>query len=421
MARGGIGRLKLKDLKAKTPGLLADGGNLYLQVSKGISGNIRRSWILRFVMPGGRQRDLGLGGLETVGLAQARELAKQARELLASGVDPIDHRNEQRAKAAAALPVPTFDEVAKAYIAAHQSSWRNANHARQWPTSLQTYASPVLGKLPVNLITTDHVVKALESIWHDKTDTAKRVRGRIEMVLDYATARKFREGDNPARWTGHLSHLLARPSRIAPVEHHAALDYKAMGEFMAQLRVKEGIGPLALEFTVLTCARTAETLGATWDEIDLDEGVWTVPANRIKAGKEHRVPLAKPALAVLHKIRAITKKIGGKVAKSDFVFSNDRTGERMSPNALLALLKRMQRADVTVHGFRSAFRDWVGEETNFANDLAELALAHKVADKVEAAYRRGTMFEKRRKLAEAWAGYCAKPVVKDAKVIALRP
>src|SRR5262249_3500549 len=203
MARGGIGRLKQKDLKATTPGLLADGGNLYLQVSKGISGNIRRSWIFRFVMPGGRQRDLGLGGLDTIGLAQARDLAKQARELLATGVDPIDHRNEQRAKAAATLPAPSFHEGAKTYIAAHQSSWRNANHARQWPTSLKTYVSPVIGRLPVTLITTDHVVKVLEPIWHGKTDTAKRVRGRIETVLDYATVRKFRQGDNPARWTGH--------------------------------------------------------------------------------------------------------------------------------------------------------------------------------------------------------------------------
>jgi integrase len=421
MARGGIAKLKDRQLKTSTPGMLSDGGNLYLQVTKGQNGAIRRSWIFRYVMPGERQRDLGLGGLDSTGLAQARKLAKQARELLVTGVDPIEHRNEERAKAAATLPVPTFDEVAQSYITAHRASWRNPVHAKQWPTSLKTYVSPIIGKLPVNLIGTDHVMKVLEPIWHDKTDTAKRVRGRIETVLNYATVRKFRHGDNPARWDGYLSELLARPSRLAPVQHHAALNFKAMGEFMAQLRQRDGIGPLALDFTVLTCARTAETLGATWDEIDLDEGVWTVPANRIKAGKEHRVPLAKPALAVLHKARAMTEKIGGKIAKSDFVFPNDRTGDRMSPNALLALLKRMKRADVTVHGFRSAFRDWVGEETNFPNDLAELALAHKVADKVEAAYRRGTMFEKRRKLAEAWASYCAKPVAaKDGKIIPMR-
>jgi integrase len=420
MARGGIARLKAAKLKTKTPGMLADGGNLYLAVTRGQSGSIRRSWIFRFVLPGGRQRDLGLGGLDTIGLAQARELAKQARELLARGVDPIDHRDEQRAKAAAAMPVKTFDEMAEAYIAAHQSSWRNPIHARQWPTSLKTYVSPIIGKLPVNLITTDHVMKVLEPIWHSKTDTAKRVRGRIETVLNYATVRKQRHGDNPARWNGYLSELLARPSRIAPVEHHAALDYKTIAEFMALLRQREGIGALALEFTVLTCARTAETLGATWDEIDLDESVWVVPPHRIKAGKEHRVPLSKAALAVLHKVRGITSKIGGTVSKSALVFPNDRTGGRMSPNALLALLKRMKRTDVTVHGFRSAFRDWVGEATNFPNDAAELALAHKVADKVEAAYRRGTMFNKRRLMMESWAGYCAKPAAKNAKVIALR-
>ena len=376
MARGGIAKLKDRQLKTSTPGMLSDGGNLYLQVTKGQNGAIRRSWIFRYVMPGERQRDLGLGGLDSTGLAQARKLAKQARELLVTGVDPIEHRNEERAKAAATLPVPTFDEVAQSYITAHRASWRNPVHAKQWPTSLKTYVSPIIGKLPVNLIGTDHVMKVLEPIWHDKTDTAKRVRGRIETVLNYATVRKFRHGDNPARWDGYLSELLARPSRLAPVQHHAALNFKAMGEFMAQLRQRDGIGPLALDFTVLTCARTAETLGATWDEIDLDEGVWTVPANRIKAGKEHRVPLAKPALAVLHKARAMTEKIGGKIAKSDFVFPND---------------------------------------------LAELALAHKVADKVEAAYRRGTMFEKRRKLAEAWASYCAKPVAaKDGKIIPMR-
>jgi integrase len=271
----------------------------------------------------------------------------------------------------------------------------------------------------VNAINTDHVMRVLEPIWHEKTDTAKRVRGRIETVLNYATVRKQRHGDNPARWTGYLSELLARPSRLAPVEHHAALDYRTMGEFMAQLRQREGIGALALEFTVLTCARTAETLGATWDEIDLDEKVWIVPANRIKAGKEHRVPLSKAVLAVLRKVRGISEKIGGLVAKSKFVFPNDRTGGQLSSNALLALLKRMKRDDVTTHGFRSSFRDWVGEATNFPNDAAELALAHKVADKVEAAYRRGSMFNKRRLMMEAWANYCAKPATATAgKVLA---
>jgi integrase len=327
---------------------------------------------------------MGLGSLDTIGLAKARQLAAESRELIAGGIDPIEHRKQTKAQFAATLPVPTFDEVAKSYIMAHRPGWRNPVHARQWETTLKTYASPVIGKLPINTINTDLVMKVLEPIWHEKTDTAKRVRGRIETVLNYATVRKFRHCDNPARWRGYLSELLARPSRLAPVEHHPALDYRAMGTFMERLRQREGIGALALEFTVLTCARTAETLGATWDEIDLDEKVWIVPGKRIKAGKEHRVPLSKAALAVLHKVRSITGKIGGAVGNSKFIFPNDRTGGKMSPNALLALLKRMNRSDVTVHGFRSAFRDWVSEATNFPNDAAELALAHKVADKVEA-------------------------------------
>jgi integrase len=419
MARSGIAKLKTHKLKTKKPGRLSDGGNLYLQTTIGRNGNIRRSWILRFKLPGKAEHDMGLGSLDTIGLAEARQLATEYRELIANGIDPIEQRNQSRAQAAAIQPVPSFDEVAKTYITAHRPSWRNPIHAKQWETTLATYASPVIGKLPVNAINTDHVMRVLEPIWHEKTDTAKRVRGRIETVLNYATVRKQRHGDNPARWTGYLSELLARPSRLAPVEHHAALDYRTMGEFMAQLRQREGIGALALEFTVLTCARTAETLGATWDEIDLDEKVWIVPANRIKAGKEHRVPLSKAVLAVLRKVRGISEKIGGLVAKSKFVFPNDRTGGQLSSNALLALLKRMKRDDVTTHGFRSSFRDWVGEATNFPNDAAELALAHKVADKVEAAYRRGSMFNKRRLMMEAWANYCAKPATATAgKVLA---
>lgn len=426
MARGGIEKLKVHKLKTKNPGLLSDGGNLYLQTSAGKDGNLRRSWIFRYQLPGhvsrnGRPiaRDMGLGSLDAIGLAKARELAANCRELIATGIDPIERRNEEIAQRAAHVPVPTFDKCAADYIKAHRAGWRNPVHAKQWETTLATYASPVVGKLPVNLVNTDHVMKVLEPIWHEKTDTAKRVRGRIETVLNYATVRKHRHGDNPARWNGYLSELLARPSKIAPVEHHPALNYKSMGEFMTQVREREGIGALALEFTILTCARTAETLGATWNEIDFDEKVWIVPASRIKAGKEHRVPLSKAALAVLRGAREITQKIGGPVAKSKLVFPNDRTGARMSPNALLAILKRMKRSDVTVHGFRSAFRDWVGEETNFPNDAAELALAHKVADKVEAAYRRGSMFNKRRSMMEAWAQYCAKPAAKtQGKVLA---
>jgi integrase len=421
IARGGIEKLKVSDLKNKEPGLLSDGGNLYLQVSRGKDGNIRRSWIFRFKLSGKKERDMGLGSLDAIGLAKARELSMDYRELVATGFDPIERRKEARANMAATIPVPSFDEVAKSYISAHRPGWRNPVHSKQWETTLKAYASPVIGKLPVNVITTELVMKVLEPIWNEKTDTAKRVRGRIEAVLNYATVRKFRHGDNPARWNGYLSELLARPSRVAPVEHHAALDYRSMGAFMAALREREGVGALALQFTVLTCARTAETLGATWDEIDLNEKVWIVPGARIKAGIEHRVPLSKAALTVLHETRSITEKIGGPVMASKLVFPNDRTGGRLSSNALLAVLKRMKRSDVTTHGFRSAFRDWVGEDTNFSNDAAELALAHKVPDKVEAAYRRGSMFVKRRQLMEAWSAYCAKPLAaKDGRLLTFR-
>jgi integrase len=414
LARGGIEKLHVKQLRTTKSGLLSDGGNLKLRTSIGPNGTISRGWIFRFQLPGKTRRDMGLGSLDSVGLAKARELAGQYRELVATGVDPIEHRNQQRAEMAAIQRVPTFDEIAKTYITAHRPSWRSVVHARQWETTLRVYASPFIGRLSVNAITTDHVMKVLEPIWYTKTDTAKRVRGRIETVLNYATVRKFRHGDNPARWTGYLSELLARPSKLAPVEHHAALDYRHIGAFMARLREREGIGALALEFCVLTAARTGEVLSATWDEIDLEEKLWIVPANRVKAGKEHRVPLSKAALALLRKAKSITEKLG---TKTDFIFPNDRTGDRLSSNALLAILKRMNRADVTAHGFRSSFRDWCAEVSHFPAEGAELALAHKVADKVEAAYRRGSMFNKRRLMMEAWANYCAK-LADPGKVLA---
>jgi integrase len=432
MARGGIEKLQVRHLKTKKPGRLSDGGNLYLETNKGKNGDLVRSWIFRFKMPGRPERDMGLGGLDSVGLAKARELASGYRELVATGIDPIERRDEinaARRRQDAVEPPLTFDQCAAVYIATHRAGWRNDKHRQQWTNTLATYASPVIGKLRVNEITVDHVLKVVRPLWHEKTDTMKRVRGRIETVLDFAKANDRRTGgekaarwnghENPARWTGNLKFLLASPEKIAPVEHHPALDYKNIGEFMAALRQREGVGALALEFTVLTCARTAETLGATWDEIDLDEKLWIVPAGRIKMGVEHRVPLSGAAITALKKVRAITEKIGGPVAKSDLVFPNDRTSEQMSENALSSILKRMKRDAVTVHGMRSSFRDWVGEETHFPDVLAELALAHKVGDKVERAYRRGTGFKKRRLLAEAWAGYCAKPVaVKEGKVLA---
>lgn len=422
MARSGLEKLKASQLKTNTPGRYSDGGNLYFYVRKNDDGTITRGWVFRFKLPSGRERDMGLGGLDSIGLAKVREIAAAKRELIAQGLDPIIERDRtnatRRAEESKKAAIPTFDECAADYIAAHRSSWRNPKHAQQWVNTLNTYASPVIGKLRVNEISTDQVMQILKPIWYDKTDTAKRVRGRIEIVLDYAKANKKRDGENPARWVENLKHLLPSPEKIAPVEHHAALDYKSMGEFMRQVRQRDGIGALALEFTVLTCARTGEVLGATWDEIDLDEKVWTVPAKRIKAGKEHQVPLSKAALALLHKVRDITKKIGGPVGASKLVFPNDRSGGQLSENSLSSILMRMKYDDITVHGMRSVFRDWAGEESHFPNDIIEMALAHRVGDKVEQAYRRKTGFQKRRLLAEAWAGYCAKPPVANQKVLA---
>ena len=423
MARGGIGKLRPSQFKTKKRGLIADGGNLYLRTFLGKDGKISRGWIFRFKLPFARERDMGLGSLDSISLAKARQLAKQYRELIATGVDPIEQRNAiyaERRAAEAVQPPPTFDMCARDYIALHRSGWRNPKHAQQWVNTLKTYASPFIGEVPVNEITIDHVLNVLNPLWYEKTDTMKRVRGRIEIVLDFAAAMKKRAGDNPARWNGNLKHLLASPEKIAPVNHHAALDYKNIGAFMTALRTREGIGALALEFCVLTAARTGEVLGSTWDEIDMDEAVWIVPANRIKAGKEHRVALSKAAMKVLHKVRAITQKIGGAVAASKLLFPNDSTGQRLSENSLSSILTRMKYDDITVHGMRSVFRDWAGEESHFPNDIIEMALAHKIGDKTEQAYRRKTAFQKRRLLAEAWAGYCAKPAVANAKVLAFK-
>jgi integrase len=420
MARGDIGKLKASQLKPKQAGLLSDGGNLYLRTFISKAGHISRGWIFRFKLPFKNERDMGLGSLDSINLAKARELAAQYRELVATGVDPIEQRNAiyaERRAAEAVEPPPTFDECAADYIAAHRSSWRSLKHAREWSETLKRFASPVIGKLPVDTITTDHILKILKPHWYEKNATVKRVRGRIETVLDYAAAIKKRTGDNPARWSGNLKHLLASPEKIAPVSHHAALDYRRMGEFMTQLRHREGVGALALEFTILTAARTGEALGARWAEIDRDEKVWIVPASRMKAGREHRVPLSRAAMAVLHKAEKISKPVDANA----LIFLSGQTGKRLSINSLTSILKRMKYHDVTVHGMRSAFADWSGEESHFPNDVIEMALAHRVGTQTEQAYRRKTGFQKRRLLAEAWAGFCAKPPVADAKVLAFKP
>ena len=292
----------------------------------------------------------------------------------------------------------TFDQCRDAYIAAHRATWRNVKHASQWTNTLTTYVTPVFGKLPVAAVDTALVTRVLEPLWVAKPETAGRVRGRIEVILDWATARGYRQGDNPARWRGHLDKLLPPRRKVRAVKHHAALPYDEIGEFLTALRTRDAIAARALEFTILTAARTGEVLGATWDEVNLKTKVWAIPAARMKSGREHRVPLSDAAIAVLEQMR--------EVRQNEFMFPGDRRA-MMSNKAMDMLLPRTGR-DVTVHGFRSTFKDWASERTNFPNEVSEAALAHVVGGKVEAAYRRGDLFEKRGRLMQDWANYCGR-------------
>jgi integrase len=342
---------------------------------------------------------MGLGSLHTVSLAEARRKAKEAREALDAGKDPIADRDAKRAaeRAARAKSV-TFRQATEAYIASHAAGWRNEKHSDQWRNTLAAYAFPVIGDLPVGEVDTNLVLKILEPIWESKTETATRVRGRIEAILDAAKVRGQRAGENPARWRGHLRDLLPERSKVKAVTHHAALPFGKLGAFMADLRGQDGMAAKALTFVILTACRTSEAIGATWDEIDLEGATWTIPADRIKAGREHRVPLSRAAVALL---RPLAKAKDG----SGFVFMGGKHKRGLSNGAMLALLRRMGRDDLTAHGFRSTFRDWAAEQTNFPREVAEAALAHVVSDKTEAAYRRGDLFEKRRRLMEAWATF----------------
>jgi integrase len=406
-----IHRLSTAAVRNAKPSMHCDGGGLYLQASLGADKEtVQKSWLFRYAI-NGRERQMGLGSLITVSLADARAKALECRKLLEDGTDPIAARDTARAAALAEnAKAMTFDACRNEYIAAHRAGWRNPKHAAQWTSTLATYATPVFGKLSVAAIDTGLVMKVLDPLWKTKPETASRVRGRVESILDWAATRGFRTGENPARWKGHLDKLLPRRSKVRAVEHHAALAYGEIGAFMAELRQRHGVAARALELTILTAARSGEILGARWEEIDLQARVWTVPAGRMKSGREHRVPLSTAAVAVLNRL--------ARVRESDQVFPGDQRAV-LSNMAMLALLRRMGRGDLTVHGFRSSFRDWAAERTSFANEVVEMALAHAISDKVEAAYRRGDLFEKRRKLMDAWASYCAKPAV-AGEVVPLR-
>lgn len=388
------------------PGRYGDGLNLWLEVRA----DGGKSWVFRYKL-GGKARHMGLGPLHTVTLAEARDAAAACRKLLLKGVDPIEARRADRQAARLdAARMMTFKQCAQLHIKAHAAGWRNAKHADQWEATLATYAYPVFGDLAVAAVDTGLVLKALQPIWTSKTETAGRLRGRIERILDWAAARGYRAGDNPARWRGHLDKLLPAKTKVSKVHHFAALAYGDVGAFMEALRAQPGVAASALEFTILTAGRTGEVIRARWSEIDRAEALWTIPAERMKAGREHRVPLSRQALAILASLPM----------EGEYVFPGGRARAPLSQMALLAVLRRMNRRDLTVHGFRSTFRDWAAETTSFPNEVVEMALAHTVADKVEAAYRRGDLFLKRRRLMDAWAKYSTKAPAAAGQVVPIR-
>ena len=399
----------IKQIQAllKRQGTHRVGEGLYLQVGEGSA----RSWICRFQM-GGRRRDMGLGSLDLVSLADANDGAREARRQARAGVDPIEARKAARAsqRLSEARSI-TFKDAAQRFINSRLETWKNAKHKYQWNQSLEHFAYPVFGDLPVSAVDTGLVTKALEPIWLTKAETATRLRTRIEKVLDWAKVSGYRDGENPARWRGHLDKVLPANPKSKRVKHLAALPFNEIGAFMQALKAMDGNGARALEFTVLTAARSGEVLGAQWSEIDLANKLWTVPGERMKAGKAHRVPLSPAALDLLRKM--------DKLKDGPFIFPGGRKGKPLSNMAMLQTLRRMGRGDLTAHGFRSSFRDWASECTTYPREVCEMALAHQIPDAVEAAYRRGELLEKRRGLAIDWARYCAKPT-QGGKVVSIR-
>lgn len=392
------------------PGMHGDGENLWLVVTPSRTKN----WVFRYTFKG-KSHTMGLGPVSLVSLQEARQKAQDARRLLLEGIDPLDQRKADRAaKHFAQATAITFQDAATKYIKSHKAGWKNAKHAAQWTSTLETYAYPEIGTLPVASIDVGLVMRVVEPIWATKAETASRLRGRIEAVLDWSRVRGYREGENPARWKGNLDHLLPARSKVRRVKHHPALPYAEVGDFVQELRKQEGTGACALEFAILTGCRTGEVLGSTWGEINLDAKLWTLPAERMKSGQEHRVPLSNRAIDILISL--------GQEHSMDAdrpLFPGQRLKKPLSNMAFLMLLRRMERSDITAHGFRSTFRDWAAEQTPYPSEVAEMALAHVVGNKVEAAYRRGDLFEKRRKLMDAWAGYCDRPSKSEGDVVPL--
>ncbi len=391
-----MGKLTALGVKSAKPGKYEDGDGLRLVVSP----TGRKKWVLRLTSAG-KRREMGLGSFPVVSLTDARTKALEARRQVAEGLDPIETRKVEPAH------TPTFDKAAALYIEAHVPGWKNAKHAAQWTATLATYAAPIIGTKRVDDIGTDDVLEVLKPIWTVKTETAKRLQGRIENILDWATAKKYRMGDNPARWRGHLDKLLTKPSSIARPVHHPAMPYTDVPTLMAELGQKDGVSAQALRFLILTATRTSETIGATWNEIDLEDRIWTIPGDRMKAKQLHRVPLSEAATALLEALP--------RVVDNPYLFPGVKDGKPISNMALLQLMRGMgygvsgNRGAYVPHGFRSSFRDWAGEVSSFPRDVCEMALAHVRGDKAEAAYARGDLLAKRRKMMEEWAHWCTDP------------
>jgi integrase len=388
----GVRKLATASLRRLPAGMHGDGDGLWLQVTP--SG--ARSWVFRFTLFG-RAREAGLGSLKTVSLEEAREAALQSRKLLRDGRDPIDERKARlaAARAVATRRSPTFQECAEEFVAAHKAEWTSSIHARQWAATMATYVYPLIGDIPVSAVDTRLVMRVLEPHWATKRETMSRVRGRIEVVLGWATTQQYREGENPARWRGHLANLLAKGAKKTPIEHYKALPYPNLPAFMADLRAIEGILARSLEFLILTAARRDEVRLARWSEIDLAGRVWAIPGARMKTGRDRRVPLGIRATEILQSLPR----------QSPYIFPGRSSA--FAPNMMWGLLREKMGVEATVHGFRSTFADWAAEQTDFPREVREMALAHAVGDRVEAAYRRGDLFDKRRQLAEEWARFCA--------------
>jgi len=401
--------------RVKEPGMHADGGGLYLQVTP--SG--AKSWIFRFEI-NGRERAMGLGGLNAVGLSEARTQAEECRGLRQRDIDPIEHRNQARVQAELDRANSiSFGDACRQYIDSHQSGWKNKKHATQWEMTLmgvlpngkpaQFDYCAALRRLSVAAIDTAAVLRVLQqkvgtgpdapTLWNAKTETASRIRGRVESVLSWAKVKGHRKGENPATWRGHLDQLLPAKSKVSKVIHHPALPFSNISTFMPKLRAEKGNAARALEFTILTIARTTETTDAPWTEIDFDNRTWTVPAGRMKADEPHVVPLCARSMDILHEMRK-------RDPDSKFIFPGQKRGRPLSNMAMASLLERMGYTEITVHGFRSTFSDWAGETTNFPDAVIEMSLAHQIEDEVKAAYRRGVLLAKRRRLLEAWEKYC---------------